>query len=67
VLSRETRLAVYPVAAVPADRDQRDRVAAGPHPAGFMGLLVVWIAIAIINIAYNVGYTARFRQPPDHF
>lgn len=42
-------------------------VAAGPHPAGFMGLLVVWIAIAVINIAYNIGYTARFRQPPDRF
>jgi hypothetical protein len=40
-------------------------VAAGPHPAGFMGLLVVWIAIAVINIAYNIGYTSRFRQPPD--
>lgn len=40
-------------------------VAAGAHPAGFMGLLAVWIAIAVINIAYNVSYTARFRQPPD--
>ena len=40
-------------------------VAVGTHPAGFMGLLVVWIAIAVINIAYNVSYTARFRQPPD--
>ena len=40
-------------------------VAAGTHPAGFMGLLVVWIAIAVINVAYNVSYTARFRQPPD--
>jgi hypothetical protein len=39
-------------------------VSAGSHPAGFMGLLVVWIAIAVINIAYNVSYTARFRQPP---
>jgi hypothetical protein len=42
-------------------------VAAGAHPAGFMGLLVVWIAIAVINIAYNIGYTTRFRQPPDRF
>jgi len=41
--------------------------AAGTHPAGFMGLLVVWIAIAVINIAYNIGYTARFRRPPDRF
>ena len=42
-------------------------VAAGMHPAGFMGLLVVWIAIAIINIVYNVSYAARLRQPPDRF
>jgi hypothetical protein len=27
-------------------------VAAGQHPAGFWGLLVVWAAIAAINIAY---------------
>jgi hypothetical protein len=40
-------------------------VAAGQNPAGFMGLLVVWIAIAIINIAYNVSYNARFRQPSN--
>ncbi len=40
-------------------------VAAGTHPAGFMGLLVVWIAIAAINIAYNASYSARWRQPPD--
>ena len=40
-------------------------VAAGTHPAGFMGLLVVWIAITAINIAYNVSYSARWRQPPD--
>jgi hypothetical protein len=30
-----------------------------------MGLLVVWIAITAINIAYNVSYTARSQQPPD--
>jgi hypothetical protein len=35
--------------------------AAGTHPAGFWGLLVVWIAIAAINL----GYAARLR-PPDH-
>lgn len=29
-------------------------VAAGTHPAGIVGLLVVWIAIIAINIAYNV-------------
>jgi len=40
-------------------------VAAGKHPAGFVGLLVVWIAITAINIAYNVSYSARLRQPPD--
>jgi hypothetical protein len=40
-------------------------VAAGTHPAGFMGLLVIWIAITAINIAYNVSYAARLRQPPD--
>jgi hypothetical protein len=40
-------------------------VAAGTHPAGLLGLLVVWIAITAINIAYNVSYAARWRQPPD--
>jgi hypothetical protein len=40
-------------------------VAAGTHPAGFMGLLVVWIAIAVINIVYNVSYAARLRHPLD--
>jgi hypothetical protein len=34
--------------------------AAGTHPAGFWGLLVVWAAIAAINIAYAI----RLR-PPD--
>jgi hypothetical protein len=33
-------------------------VAAGEHPAGLWGLLVVWIAIAVINVAYAV------RRPP---
>jgi hypothetical protein len=33
-------------------------VAAGQHPAGLWGLLVVWIAIAVINVAYAV------RRPP---
>lgn len=40
-------------------------VAAGTHPAGLVGLLVVWAAIAVINIAYNISYSARLRQPPD--
>jgi hypothetical protein len=39
-------------------------VGAGTHPAGFLGLLVVWIAITAINIAYNVSYAARSQQPP---
>jgi hypothetical protein len=33
-------------------------VAAGTHPAGTWGLVIVWIAIAVINIAYAV------RRPP---
>jgi hypothetical protein len=40
-------------------------VAAGSSPVGFKGLMVIWIAIAVINIAYNVSYSARFRQPPN--
>lgn len=39
--------------------------AAGSHPAGLLGLLVVWLAIAVINVAYNISYAARHRQPPD--
>ena len=34
-------------------------VAAGSHPAGFAGLLVVWIAIAVINL----GYASKMRPP----
>jgi hypothetical protein len=37
-------------------------VSAGAHPVGFWGLLVVWIAIAAINL----GYAARMRPPGDH-
>ena len=33
-------------------------VAAGRHPAGTWGLIIVWAAIAVINIAYAV------RRPP---
>jgi hypothetical protein len=34
---------------------------AGSHPAGIWGLLVVWIAIAAINI----GYAIRLRPPTN--
>ena len=34
-------------------------VAAGPHPVGLPGLLVVWAAIAVINVAYNLGGQRR--------
>jgi hypothetical protein len=37
-------------------------VAAGSHPVGFAGLLIVWIAIAAINL----GYAAKLRPPGDH-
>ena len=37
-------------------------VSAGAQPAGFWGLLVVWIAIAVINVAY----AAKLRPPGDH-
>jgi len=37
-------------------------VAAGDHPAGLWGLIVVWVAIAVINL----GYAARLRPPDDH-
>jgi hypothetical protein len=36
-------------------------VAAGTHPVGFAGLLVVWIAIAVINVAY----ASKLRPPDD--
>jgi len=38
-------------------------VAAGTRPAGLTGLLVVWLAITAINVAYNVSYS-RMHQPP---
>jgi len=46
-------------------------LAVGTHPAGIVGLLVVWIAITAINIAYNVSYAnvtspGRSHQPPGH-
>ena len=37
-------------------------VAAGSHPAGIWGLIVVWVAIAVINL----GYAAKRRPPGDH-
>jgi hypothetical protein len=37
-------------------------VSAGAHPTGLWGLLVVWIAIAVINVAY----AAKLRPPGDH-
>jgi hypothetical protein len=40
-------------------------VAAGRHPAGVLGLITVWIAIAVINVAYNVIYQSRLRRPPE--
>ena len=36
-------------------------VAAGSHPTGIWGLLVVWIAIAVINVAY----ATKLRPPGD--
>jgi len=36
-------------------------VAAGSHPVGFAGLLVIWIAIAVINL----GYASKMRPPGD--
>ena len=35
-------------------------VAAGSHPAGFWGLLVVWIGV----ITLNVVYISRWKPPP---
>lgn len=36
-------------------------VGVGAHPVGFAGLLVVWIAIAVINL----GYASKMRPPGD--
>jgi hypothetical protein len=35
-------------------------VTAGTHPVGISGLLVIWIAIAVINVAYS-----RQPRPPQ--
>ena len=36
-------------------------VAAGKQPVGFAGLLVIWVAIAVINL----GYAAKMRPPEN--
>ena len=36
-------------------------VTAGTHPVGIAGLLVVWLAIAVINVAYSM----HLRPPPS--
>jgi hypothetical protein len=36
-------------------------LAVGSHPAGFAGLLVIWIAIAVINL----GYASKMQPPSD--
>jgi hypothetical protein len=40
-------------------------VAAGQHPAGALGLIVVWLAIAAINIGYAMSPHGWGRQAPD--
>ena len=37
-------------------------VAAGPHPGGLIGLLVVWIAITVINVAYAMHVRSSDRR-----
>jgi hypothetical protein len=36
-------------------------VTAGPHPSGMGGLVVIWLAIAVINVAYSL----HIRPPGD--
>jgi hypothetical protein len=36
-------------------------LAVGTHPAGFAGLLVIWIAITVINL----GYASKIKPPDD--
>jgi hypothetical protein len=36
-------------------------LAVGTHPAGFAGLLVIWIAITVINL----GYASKIKPPGD--
>jgi hypothetical protein len=40
-------------------------VAAGTHPAGALGLIVVWVAIAVINLGYAMSPHRLDRQTPD--
>ena len=40
-------------------------VAAGSHPAGALGLIVVWVAIAVINLGYAMSPHGPGRQTPD--
>lgn len=48
-----TMVAAIPLSAI--------AVAAGQHPAGFWGLLVVWAAIVVINVVY----ISRPKPPPN--
>jgi hypothetical protein len=34
----------------------------GPHPAGLAGLVVIWVAIAVINIAYATHVKRPYRR-----
>ena len=40
-------------------------VAAGGHPAGALGLIVVWVAIAAINLGYAMSPHGLGRQAAD--
>src|ERR1700723_2267453 len=40
-------------------------VAAGAHPAGALGLIVVWLAIAAINLRYPISTRGLGRQASD--
>ena len=42
-------------------------VAAGSHPAGAFGLVVVWVAIAAINLGYAISPRGLGRQASDRF
>ena len=40
-------------------------VAAGDHPAGALGLIVVWVAITAINLGYAMSHQGLGRQASD--
>ena len=40
-------------------------VAAGTHPAGALGLFIVWVAIAVINLGYAISLHGPGRQAAD--